>query len=243
MKREGNDFSWKVTPIFHSMMKKQKSRRKQRKETEVPLPSSEIPNKEGVLDLEEAKTTQAKEIASLKKRVKKLEQKRKSRTSRLKRLRKVRTTSRIESSIEASLDDQEDLVRMWSRMLKLMKRKLVLLIQSILYGDEVIVDVTAGENVEQNAKVAEQKVSTADPVTTAGEVVTTAGIEVTTATITPQISKDELTVVGNKMHKAFPLLVRKFPLPEEECHCQKKSVATVRSLHCYHCQRETVSQR
>nr|GFC30960.1 hypothetical protein [Tanacetum cinerariifolium] len=124
-------------------------------------------------------------------------------------------------------------------MLKLMKRKLVLLIQSILYGDEVIVDVTAGENVEQNAKVAEQKVSTADPVTTAGEVVTTAGIEVTTATITPQISKDELTVVGNKMHKAFPLLVRKFPLPEEECHCQKKSVATVRSLHCYHCQRET----
>nr|GFB41616.1 hypothetical protein [Tanacetum cinerariifolium] len=75
MKREGKDFSRK---------KKQKSRRKQRKEIEVPSPSSEIPNKEGVLDLEEEKTAQAKEIASLKKRVKKLEQNRKSRTSRLK---------------------------------------------------------------------------------------------------------------------------------------------------------------
>nr|GEW88907.1 hypothetical protein [Tanacetum cinerariifolium] len=32
-----------------------------------------------------------------------------------------------------------------------------------------------------------------------------------------------------------------FPLPEEECHCQKKSVATARSLHYYHCQRETDS--
>nr|GEZ61320.1 retrotransposon Orf1 [Tanacetum cinerariifolium] len=61
-----------------------------------------------VLDLEEAKTNQAKEIASLKKRVKKLEQKKKSRTSGLKRLRKVRTACRIESSTEASLGDQED---------------------------------------------------------------------------------------------------------------------------------------
>ncbi|GKG40603.1 hypothetical protein Tco_0467380, partial [Tanacetum coccineum] len=42
-----------------------------------------------VLDLEEAKTTQAKEIASLKKRVKKLEKRRNSRTTGLKRLRKV----------------------------------------------------------------------------------------------------------------------------------------------------------
>ncbi|GJS60100.1 hypothetical protein Tco_0654884 [Tanacetum coccineum] len=42
-----------------------------------------------VLYLEEAKTAQAKEIASLKKRVKQLEKRRKSRTSGLKRLRKV----------------------------------------------------------------------------------------------------------------------------------------------------------
>ncbi|GJU84453.1 hypothetical protein Tco_1291999 [Tanacetum coccineum] len=42
-----------------------------------------------VLDLEEAKTAQAKEIASLKKRVKQLEKRRKSRTLGLKRLRKL----------------------------------------------------------------------------------------------------------------------------------------------------------
>nr|GEZ00648.1 hypothetical protein [Tanacetum cinerariifolium] len=61
-----------------------------------------------VLDLEEAKTAQAKKITSLKNIVKQLEQKRKSRTLGLKRLRKVGTTSRIESSTEASLGHQED---------------------------------------------------------------------------------------------------------------------------------------
>nr|GEX88963.1 ribonuclease H-like domain, reverse transcriptase, RNA-dependent DNA polymerase [Tanacetum cinerariifolium] len=61
-----------------------------------------------VLDLEEAKTAQAKEITSLKKRVKKLQQKRKSRTSRLKRLRKFGSARRVESSTEASLGDQKD---------------------------------------------------------------------------------------------------------------------------------------
>nr|GEU80318.1 ribonuclease H-like domain, reverse transcriptase, RNA-dependent DNA polymerase [Tanacetum cinerariifolium] len=64
-----------------------------------------------------------------------------------------------------------------------------------LDGDEVIVDVTAGENVEQSIKVAEKEVSTVDPVTTASEVVNTAeDVEVTTTATTPQISKDELTL-------------------------------------------------
>ncbi|GKA27115.1 hypothetical protein Tco_0713283 [Tanacetum coccineum] len=51
-----------------------------------------------VLDLEKTKTTQANEIASLKRRVKKLEQKKRSRTHGLKRLRKVGATARVESS-------------------------------------------------------------------------------------------------------------------------------------------------
>nr|GEU84290.1 hypothetical protein [Tanacetum cinerariifolium] len=63
-----------------------------------------------------------------------------------------------------------------------------------LDGDQVIVDVTAGENVEQSAKVAKKEVSTADPVTIVGEVVTTTGIKGTTAATTPQISKDKLTL-------------------------------------------------
>ncbi|GJW22178.1 hypothetical protein Tco_0032800 [Tanacetum coccineum] len=50
-----------------------------------------------VLDLEKTKTTQAEEIVSLKRRVKKLEQKKRSRTHRLKRLYKVGLTARVES--------------------------------------------------------------------------------------------------------------------------------------------------
>ncbi|GJW86841.1 hypothetical protein Tco_0162181 [Tanacetum coccineum] len=59
-----------------------------------------------VLDLEEAKTAQAKEIDSLKKRVKQLEKRRKSRTLRLKRLRKFGSASRVESSNDVSLGAQ-----------------------------------------------------------------------------------------------------------------------------------------
>ncbi|GJU98873.1 hypothetical protein Tco_1328144 [Tanacetum coccineum] len=57
-----------------------------------------------VLDLEKTKTTQAEEIVSLKRRVKKLEQKKRSRTHGLKRLYKVGLTARVESS-----GDEEDL--------------------------------------------------------------------------------------------------------------------------------------
>ncbi|GJX33786.1 hypothetical protein Tco_0245343 [Tanacetum coccineum] len=51
-----------------------------------------------VLDLEKTKTTQQNEIASLKRRVKKLEKKSRSRTHKLKRLYKVGLTARVESS-------------------------------------------------------------------------------------------------------------------------------------------------
>nr|GEY09160.1 hypothetical protein [Tanacetum cinerariifolium] len=36
--------------------------------------------------------------------------------------------------------------------------------------------------------------------------------------------------VGNKMHKAFPLLVRKFPLPEGTSHCLKKNASARRKV-------------
>ncbi|GJS23857.1 putative ribonuclease H-like domain-containing protein [Tanacetum coccineum] len=51
-----------------------------------------------VLDLEKTKTTQQNEIVSLKRRVKKLEQKKRSRTHGLKRLHKVGMSRRVESS-------------------------------------------------------------------------------------------------------------------------------------------------
>nr|GEY54210.1 hypothetical protein [Tanacetum cinerariifolium] len=124
-----------------------------------------------------AKTAQANEIADLKKRVKKLERKKKSRTSGLKRLWKERMIDNIDQDVESTLVDEtqgrineKDMFRV-----------------NDIDGDEVIMDITAGENVEQSTKDAKKKVSTAD-------LINTADIEVTTATTTPQISKDELTL-------------------------------------------------
>nr|GEZ28625.1 hypothetical protein [Tanacetum cinerariifolium] len=71
-------------PSSSQPQRKHKSRKKQREAIEV-------------LNLEKAKTAQAKEIANLKKRVKKLERKKKSRTSGLKRLYKVGLSARIVS--------------------------------------------------------------------------------------------------------------------------------------------------
>nr|GEV56836.1 reverse transcriptase domain-containing protein [Tanacetum cinerariifolium] len=53
-----------------------------------------------VLNLEKTKTAQAKEIANIKKRVKRLERKKKLRSHGLKRLYKVRLSARVESSTE-----------------------------------------------------------------------------------------------------------------------------------------------
>nr|GEX24695.1 hypothetical protein [Tanacetum cinerariifolium] len=124
-----------------------------------------------VLSLEQIKANQVAKIEKLNKRVKKLEGKKK-RNHRLKRLYKVGLTTRVESSREE--EDQrrmndEDLFRV-----------------SDLDGDKVIVDVTAGENVEQDATVAEKEVSVA-----ADKVVTTVeSVKGITAATTPQISKD-----------------------------------------------------
>nr|GEU73274.1 putative ribonuclease H-like domain-containing protein [Tanacetum cinerariifolium] len=217
MKREGKDFSGRVTPLFQSMMvqlpedmgegskmptdphhtsivtqpsssqpqKKQKSKRKQRKEIKVSLPSSEIPNEEGV------PITSNVPLPSV--------------TLRLKRLRKVGIARRVESSTKASLGNQEDASKQ-GRMIDSIDQdvKITLVNETQrrmnkedmfgvndLDGDE---DVTAGENVEQIAKVAKKEVSIADPVSTAGEVVTTASVEIATAATTLQIFKDELTL-------------------------------------------------
>nr|GEY61794.1 reverse transcriptase domain-containing protein [Tanacetum cinerariifolium] len=182
MKREGNDFSGKVTPLFQSMIvqdlkdmgeglelptdphytpiltqlsssphqKEKKSRRKQRKEIKVPSPSSEIPNEEGVLDLEEAKTAQAKEIASLKNREDASKQ--------------GRMIDNIDQDVEITLvDDTQGRIN----------EKYMLKVND-LDGDKVVVYVSTSKQVEQSVKVVKKEVSIANPVTIASEVVTTA---------------------------------------------------------------------
>ncbi|GJY16952.1 hypothetical protein Tco_0387374 [Tanacetum coccineum] len=60
-----------------------------------------------VLDLETIKTTQANEIASLKRRVKKLERRNKSRTHRLKRMYRVGSSRRVVSSEDEGLGEKD----------------------------------------------------------------------------------------------------------------------------------------
>ncbi|GJS57229.1 hypothetical protein Tco_0652013 [Tanacetum coccineum] len=60
-----------------------------------------------VLDLEQTQTTQAEEIVSLKRMVKKLEQKKRSRPHGLKRLYKVGSSRRVKSSDEEGLGEED----------------------------------------------------------------------------------------------------------------------------------------
>ncbi|GJU61150.1 hypothetical protein Tco_0328222 [Tanacetum coccineum] len=96
-----------------------------------------------VLYLEEAKTAQAKEIASLKKRVKQLEKRRKSRTSGLKRLRKVGSASRVESSNDVSLGAQRDASKQEKKTTDLNADAEVTLIDETQerYDEEMLFDV------------------------------------------------------------------------------------------------------
>ncbi|GKF43694.1 hypothetical protein Tco_0130246 [Tanacetum coccineum] len=72
-----------------------------------------------VQDFETTKTAQAKEMTSLKKRVKKLKQRGRSRTLGLKRLYKFGTSRKVESSAEASLGDQEDASKLGRNVAKI----------------------------------------------------------------------------------------------------------------------------
>ncbi|GJZ87626.1 hypothetical protein Tco_0659236 [Tanacetum coccineum] len=141
---------------------------------------------EKVLDLEKAKTAQAKEIASLKKRVKQLEKGRKLRTPRLKRLRKVGSTSRVESLNDVSLGAQEDVSKQGRKIADLDADAEVTLVDETqeMNEDNMMFDtgVLEEQGIEFEKIVKEPivsvatttksiPVSVANPVTTAGEVV------------------------------------------------------------------------
>ncbi|GJU45426.1 retrovirus-related pol polyprotein from transposon TNT 1-94 [Tanacetum coccineum] len=146
---------------------------------------------EEVLDLEKAKSDQAIEIASLKKRVYKLEKGRMFRTTGLKRLKKAGATRRIESSND-SLGAQEDASKQGRRIKDIDADAEVTLVNEtqerqdedlmfdtgVLDGDEMFVDATIGKKDEQSTKIDDS---------TAGEAVTTASVEdivITDATTT-----------------------------------------------------------
>ncbi|GJS62166.1 hypothetical protein Tco_0656950 [Tanacetum coccineum] len=98
-----------ITQPSSSKLQKKKSRRKQRKDSAPTKHTTEKTTpEEHVSTPSYDPPPSAKEITSLKKRVKQLEKRRKSRTSRLRRLRKVGSSSRVESSNDATLGAQED---------------------------------------------------------------------------------------------------------------------------------------
>nr|GEW04676.1 hypothetical protein [Tanacetum cinerariifolium] len=200
---------------FSSTMasRKNKSRRKQRKGTEVsqdepptkehiPTPSHDpLSNGEDrlqlnalieickklsdrVLSLEQVKTNQAAEVEKLKKRVKKIKGMKKKRTHKLNRLYKGRSITDIDQDEGTTLVDDTQ-----GRM-----NDHDMFGVNDLDDDEIVVYVSAGEKEEQSEKLAEREVSTIDAVTTAGEVVTIADVEVSAALTTTTTKDDELTL-------------------------------------------------
>nr|GEY06732.1 hypothetical protein [Tanacetum cinerariifolium] len=156
MRRQGHGFSRNVTPLFETMM----------------VNAQEEVGE--VFNLKEAKIAQAKDIAKLKKRVKKLEKRRKSRLAGLKRLRKVGSSRHVES-----FEEKDSLAQ--GRM-----HDANMFGVDDLEGNEVFVDV--------REKTVEKEVSTADLISTAGEVVIAASVKdsVAPTTATTADVDDEL---------------------------------------------------
>nr|GEZ42181.1 hypothetical protein [Tanacetum cinerariifolium] len=136
-----------------------------------------------VIVLKTTKTTQVMEIKSLKRRVKKLENKQRSRTHKLKRLYKVGLTTRVESSKDEGLGEEDASKQgMISDIDAYEDITLVSTHDDIemfeadkdLHGKEMFV-------AQQNENVVEKEVDAAQ-------------IQVTTAATTPTISIDEFTL-------------------------------------------------
>ncbi|GKB19715.1 hypothetical protein Tco_0853638 [Tanacetum coccineum] len=148
---------------------------------------------EKVLDLEKAKTAQAKEITSLKKRVKQLEKRRKSRTSGIRRLRKVGSCSRVESSNDISLGAREDVSKQGRKIKDLdVDAELTLVDTQEMNDDNLMFDIGMLEEqkIEFEKVVEEPVVSVA---TTTKSIPVSAAEVVTTASANVEVP-DELTL-------------------------------------------------
>ncbi|GJY14420.1 hypothetical protein Tco_0384842 [Tanacetum coccineum] len=138
-----------------------------------------------VLNLETIKTTQANEIASLKRRVKKLEQKKRSRTHGLKRLYKVGSSRRVESSEDEGLGEED--ASKQGRIADIDANKDIYLVNvqtdedmfgvNDLDGDEVIVEsVDVVNTAEETRSVVEEVTAVTIPVSAATTTTTTTAI-------------------------------------------------------------------
>nr|GEV96205.1 hypothetical protein [Tanacetum cinerariifolium]GEV96866.1 hypothetical protein [Tanacetum cinerariifolium] len=144
-----------------------------------------------VLDLEEAKIDQAKEIAKLKKIVKKLENKRKSRPAGLRRLKKVGSSRQVESSEEKdSLGAHEDASKQ-GRSIEDIDQDAEIALVDVAHERMNDAYMFGVDDFEGNEVIAEKEVSTADPVTTTSEVVTDVSVEDSTGPTTATTADDK----------------------------------------------------
>ncbi|GKD29600.1 hypothetical protein Tco_1240378 [Tanacetum coccineum] len=120
-----------------------------------------------VIDLEKTKTSQAQEIISLKRRVKRLEKKNRSKTHGLKRLYKVGLSARIESSKDEGLGEEDaskqgridDIDANEDIYLVNVHRDEDMFGVNDLEGDEVIVETEVDHEVVVEAEVASKDVN------------------------------------------------------------------------------------
>ncbi|GKE16634.1 hypothetical protein Tco_1424211 [Tanacetum coccineum] len=173
-----------------------------------------------VLDLEQTKTTQHNEIASLKRRVKKLKKKSRSRTHKLKRLYKVGLTARVESS-----DNEESLGEDASKQGRIdaIDADEEITLVSVQNVDEEMFDVNALDSEE--VFVAKQEV------VNAGNVVSTAGATTTVSAATTTTDDDgEITLAQALIKmKSIKPKVKRVVIQEPGESTTTKSTPTISS--------------
>nr|GEV94596.1 hypothetical protein [Tanacetum cinerariifolium] len=178
---DAQDTSILTQPSSSKPQRKHKTRRKQRKETEVP--QDEQPTEEHIL------TPSHDRVPSGEDRL------------QLNELMEICTKlSDIVLSLEQTKTNQA------AKIEKLRKRmKKVWVIRRMHPNRGSIADINQDEGTTLDATAVEKDISTANPVTTASEVVTVAeDVEVAAAVTIPQISKDELTLAKTLMEIKEP---------------------------------------
>ncbi|GJY09615.1 hypothetical protein Tco_0377800 [Tanacetum coccineum] len=223
MKMAGKDFSGRITPLFDTIMVQpieEMGEDSNNLTNSTPIPiidqpsSSSQPKKDKpykkVLDLQKAKDAQAKEIATLKKRIQRLERRKISRPTGLKRLRKVGMSQRVVSSKDQeSLGVPEDASKQGRSIADIDTDVEVTLVDETLVrqNDDLIFNTGVLDDVEMpmEAKVDgkdEQSNKTDD--STAGEAVTTVGDDSAIPTTNEEITLAQTLI---KIKSAKPKVV------------------------------------
>nr|GEU73680.1 ribonuclease H-like domain, reverse transcriptase, RNA-dependent DNA polymerase [Tanacetum cinerariifolium] len=165
IKRQGKDFSGKVTPLFETMMVQPQE--DMGENSEIPTDSHRIPT---VTQPSTSSQPQPK-------------QKPKKSKKRIIKVPQLSDYTHDVANEHVTTTSNDPLLSREDRL------KLTELIEG--RNDQDMFDTSILDDEEV---VGEKEVSTADPVPTAGKVVTTSGVEVNTAAITSQISMDEITL-------------------------------------------------